>query len=130
MALKSPSGFKYSRLLVKALSHLSFAKFVPSLHREALAPTPAKLAQSAMTAGKHAVLLVALATIVSATLEQDDPRFQWSTASAQTATHHGDAQHPTVRYSHDAVVWNDQMVVTHGASSRAATHRPAVPSHV
>lgn len=39
----------------------------------------------------------------------------WVTASAQTPKHLGDATHPSVRYSHDVVVWGDKMVVTHGA---------------
>jgi hypothetical protein len=79
--------------------------------------------------GLHHLLVAALAivTVVNASLEQDDPRFQWITAVAQTATHHGDSSHPTVRYSHDAVVWNDQMIVTHGTPPMPRTP-PARPA--
>jgi hypothetical protein len=41
---------------------------------------------------------------------------EWETAFEQTPTHHGDGEtSPSVRYSHAAVTWRDEMIVTHGA---------------
>eukprot|EP00959_Pyramimonas_sp_CCMP1952_P450788 9437883-Pyramimonas_sp.AAC.1 len=41
---------------------------------------------------------------------------EWETAFKQSETHHGDGTHPSVRYSHGAATWGDEMIVTHGAA--------------
>mmetsp|Transcript_39341 Transcript_39341/g.66060 ORF Transcript_39341/g.66060 Transcript_39341/m.66060 type:complete len:391 (-) Transcript_39341:367-1539(-) len=42
-------------------------------------------------------------------------KLEWETAFEQTPTHHGDGEtSPSVRYSHAAVTWRDEMIVTHG----------------
>lgn len=39
---------------------------------------------------------------------------EWEAVFNQSETHHGDGTHPSVRYSHGAATWGDEMIVTHG----------------
>lgn len=58
--------------------------------------------------------LAAQSTSANRNQEDEDTIGKWVTAIAQTPKHIGDAEHPSVRYSHEAVTWHDKMIVTHG----------------
>jgi hypothetical protein len=60
------------------------------------------------------VFVFAFLGLAAQAYEDEDHVGKWVEASAQTPLHVGDAGTPSVRYSHDVVVWQNKMIVTHG----------------